>query len=278
MAQKENVGSRIIQTFNHFIQNYQANSVSCGVIICRADLNQGWVDKLKNHLEQEEQEVKVQVSYDRAEGMAGIILDGCSLGFTHYYSLHVKEYLENHDKLRGPILVNSFTKSREQSEQMLFSMIWELVESKATQHDIRIYSSQSGTEDWKPSILLVDSDDSIHQLLKSYFQRKGYIIHTAVDGKEGIEKYEQILPDLVITEINLSALNGYQFINQIRNIDTYTKGSSEIMVLTNKQLEHDIKRTFEYGVSEYITKPFSLIELEARIKKVLENKAEAVSE
>ncbi|MFQ3544062.1 response regulator transcription factor [Halobacillus rhizosphaerae] len=276
MAQKENVGSRIIQTFNHFIKNYQSSKMTYGVILCRADLNQGWVDKLKNHLEQVEPDVEIQLSYDPAEKMTVILLEGSTLGFTHYYSLHVKEYLDSSQKLSGPILVNSFTENREQSEQMLFSMIWELMESNRGEQDIRIFTNDMPSNDWKPSILLVDSDDSIHELLKTYLQRKGYMIHTALDGQEGIEQYEKLLPDIVITEINLSAINGYQFINQIRNIDDHTKGSSEIIVLTNKQLEEDIKRTFEYGVSDYLTKPFSLIELEARIKKLLEPQAQQV--
>ncbi|KGX91101.1 response regulator [Pontibacillus halophilus JSM 076056 = DSM 19796] len=116
-------------------------------------------------------------------------------------------------------------------------------------------------------MLLVDSDVKVLQLLTSYMQNKGYTVHTALDGKEGVKQCEATRPDLVITELNLSALGGYQFIEQVRTMDrTHTP---EVVVLTNKQQEEDMKRTFDYGVAEYMTKPFSLIELEARVKRLL---------
>nr|WP_255688598.1 response regulator [Pontibacillus sp. HN14] len=145
-------------------------------------------------------------------------------------------------------------------------MITEIIESGGEKGEIRVF--KKGNEKKNDSILIVDSDQKVLELVTSYFTHKGYTVHTATDGKEGVAQYELHHPNLVITEINLSALGGYQFIHHIKHLESIK--AAPIMVLTNKQLEEDVKRTFEYGVSDYVTKPFSLMEIEQRMVKLLQ--------
>ncbi|MNI91154.1 Alkaline phosphatase synthesis transcriptional regulatory protein PhoP [compost metagenome] len=98
--------------------------------------------------------------------------------------------------------------------------------------------------------------------------KKGYNVHFANNGREGIEKYLELKPDLVITELNLPIMDGYQLINTIKNSEHVNH--YKIMVLTNKRLDEDIRKSFEMGVSDYMTKPFSPIELAARIKRLFQ--------
>ncbi|MDQ0300156.1 CheY-like chemotaxis protein [Salibacterium salarium] len=262
--------SSIRQSFKQFLHYYQASNLPCGVIIAHATLDQPSINSLKAHLEKEEPATAFQINYDAQNNILGLLLDDCNLGYTHFYALHVKDFLDGEDRLIGEMIVGNFPENSDQAEQMLSRMINEMVIDQRNQQEIRVFDNQTIKKTEKNSVLIVDHDTSIIHLLGNYLQRKGYIVHVATDGKKGLEQYKKLLPDLVITEINLSGIGGYQFIHEIKNIDKQSNGHSEIMVLTNKQLEDDIKRTFEYGVAEYITKPFSLIELEARIKRLVE--------
>ncbi|WP_160849311.1 response regulator transcription factor [Pontibacillus yanchengensis] len=267
MAQSQHVGSRIVKTFNHFLQYYQESKLACGIIIVRTDLNEKELENLQSFMEKEEPTVGAQFSYDHSEGLLGILLDDCNIGYTHFYSLFIKDYLQQQGCLKGSLLVGSFPESSDYAEQMLFSMIWEMMDKPQDQYNIELFQYDRPSKECNRSILLVDSDESVLEILSSFLRGKGYDVHTAKDGKEGLDQFEKIVPELVITEINLSALGGYQFINQVRDAEAPT----QIMVLTNKHLEEDMKRTFEFGVSEYMTKPFSLIEIEARMKRLIEH-------
>ncbi|MBN8235923.1 response regulator transcription factor [Halobacillus kuroshimensis] len=263
------IGSRIIQSFNHFLHYYQSSQLSCGMILARADMNEAGVREMEAYLEKEEPGTAFQVSYDPQEKILGILLDGCALAYTHFLSLHVKDVLSRNRQLTGDLWVGSFPENSDHAEQMMFDMLWKIIDGNHQTNDIHVYQGQKEKDQSTKSVLLVDSDQSLVQLLTNYLQGKGYVVHTAEDGKTGVDVYQNVLPDLVITEINLSALGGYQFINQIKNIDEDSKKSTEIIVLTNKQLEEDVRRTFDYGVSDYMTKPFSLVELEARMKRLV---------
>ncbi|MCA0971404.1 response regulator transcription factor [Halobacillus litoralis] len=268
MAQAQ-MGSRIVQSFHHFLHYYQVSQLKCGIIIARADMNEKQVDKLKSYVEKNEPNTGCQISYDKEEGLLGILLDDCSLGYTHFYALHVQDFLREQRVLNGGIMVGSFPENSDKAEEMLFGMLRQMIDRPDSQEGIRIYQGKKEQRNHEKSILIVDSDRDVQKLLKTYFNRKGYQVTTAGDGKEGLERFEGVLPSLVITEINLSAIGGYSFINQVKSITNEKGLDTEVMVLTNKQLEEDIKRTFEYGVAEYITKPFSLVELEARVKRLV---------
>ncbi|WP_163536201.1 response regulator [Gracilibacillus sp. YIM 98692] len=266
---KAPIDSNILKSFHHFLHYYQASQLTCGVIVAHADLDQSKLSKLKAYLEKEEPDTAFQINYDAQLGILGLLLDDCNLAYTHFYALYVKEFLEQHNRLTGFLLVGSFPENSNDAEQMLMNMMKEMTESNSDAKEIKVFENITKKTAETRSILIVDPDVSVRQLLKNYLESKEYIVHTAKNGKDGLDQYKKLLPDLVITEINLSAIAGYQFINELKKIDEQSNRHSEIIVLTNKQMEQDIKRTFEFGVAEYITKSFSLIELEARIKRLV---------
>lgn len=108
-------------------------------------------------------------------------------------------------------------------------------------------------------LLIVDDDKELLKMLKYYFELRGYLIYTAEDGKEALEKIG-IIPDLILLDINIPYISGIEVCKRIRN-----KVSCPILFLTAKVEEQDIINGLLSGGDDYITKPFSLRELEARI-------------
>lgn len=122
------------------------------------------------------------------------------------------------------------------------------------------------------TILVTDTDETMCELLKTRLSDQGYDVFVAQDGLQGLRIYEEVKPQLVITDLMLPSLNGYQLIRKIKNKDReFGNSYSKIIVLTGRRTENDIERCFELGASDYVRKPFSPIELEARIRKQLES-------
>lgn len=108
-------------------------------------------------------------------------------------------------------------------------------------------------------ILLVDDDKDLLQMLSSYFELKGYFIQTAVNGLEAMERIKDA-PDIILLDVNMPGLDGLEVCRQIRD-----KISCPIMFLTAKVEEQDRINGLMVGGDDYVLKPFSLKELEARI-------------
>ena len=141
------VGSRILKTFQQFLQYYEQSSLACGVIIVKADLKGNQLALLEQHMHHLKPELSAQFSYDASEGLLGILLDDCHLDVTHNYSFYVKEFLEQNDQLAGPLLIGSFPENGHHAEQMMFSMIWIQMISDSTSREINIFNNRRISED-----------------------------------------------------------------------------------------------------------------------------------
>jgi len=113
-------------------------------------------------------------------------------------------------------------------------------------------------------ILVVDDNQQIRSLLKSYLSREGYIVETASNGQEAlfVARYEK--PDLVILDLLMPEMDGYEFMRAFGR-----EASTPVIVLTAKLEENDKVLGLELGADDYVTKPFSLRELTARIRAVM---------
>ncbi len=123
-------------------------------------------------------------------------------------------------------------------------------------------------------ILVVDDEKAIVDILKFNLQREGYNVVTAYNGEEGLQVFEREKPDLVLLDIMMPKMDGLQVCKTIRN-----KYDTPIIMLTAKAEEVDKVLGLELGADDYVTKPFSVRELMARIKanlrrNVLESKSE----
>lgn len=113
-------------------------------------------------------------------------------------------------------------------------------------------------------ILLVDDEEKQLRIIKSYLEKKGYVVETAIDGSQGLRLVADFKPDLMILDLMLPEISGEKVCQRVR------QGSDlPILMLTAKSDEDDKIKGFEYGADDYLVKPFSLRELLARIKAII---------
>ena len=114
-------------------------------------------------------------------------------------------------------------------------------------------------------ILVIEDDPGILLSLKDEFESEGYTVSTAENGEKGLEMAKQQRPDLIILDIMLPVLDGYEVCKRLR----MEGDTTPIIMLTVKDKEIDRVLGLELGADDYVTKPFSLRELLARVKAVL---------
>lgn len=113
-------------------------------------------------------------------------------------------------------------------------------------------------------ILVVDDDLNICELLKLYLENEGYSVYTANDGQAAVDTFNAKTPDLVLLDIMLPKMDGWQVCREIRKTS-----SAPIIMLTAKGETFDKVLGLELGADDYVTKPFDAKEVMARIKAVL---------
>lgn len=119
------------------------------------------------------------------------------------------------------------------------------------------------------SVLIVEDDESIGQLLKFLMERQGYDTQLAKDGhaaKDIIESCETA-PSLVLLDVMLPYLNGYELVQLMRARPQFAE--TPIVMLTAKTTEKDIVRALDAGANDYVIKPFQPNELLARVRRSL---------
>lgn len=111
------------------------------------------------------------------------------------------------------------------------------------------------------SILIVDDELEIREMLKQIFTLEGYMVYTAKDGKEALDKVSApAVPDLILLDVNMPQMDGYEVCECIRE---YV--NCPILFLTARIKEEDKVRGFRAGGDDYIEKPFSMVELKERV-------------
>ena len=114
------------------------------------------------------------------------------------------------------------------------------------------------------SILVIEDDSSIQELIVEFLSSQGYNVDFASDGLEGISKFKQGNYDLIILDIMIPGINGLDILKSIRkNIET------PVLILTAKEELDDKVKAFEIGANDYLTKPFYMEELVARVYAIL---------
>lgn len=124
-----------------------------------------------------------------------------------------------------------------------------------------------------PLILVVDDDPAIRESLIRELALCGYDTVSAVDGKEGLELFGQHRPDLVVTDLAMPRVDGFALVSAIRQIDR-----TPILVLSVREGESDKVRALDLGADDYVTKPFSIQELLARVRSQLRRGERTASE
>lgn len=116
-----------------------------------------------------------------------------------------------------------------------------------------------------PRILIIEDDPALLRGLKDNFETAGYVVQTAADGQRGLDALLSETPDLVLLDLMLPRMNGYDVCRSARARQL----KMPIIMLTAKGQEEDIVRGLELGADDYVTKPFGIRELLARVKAFL---------
>lgn len=117
-------------------------------------------------------------------------------------------------------------------------------------------------------ILIVDDDVNICELLRLYLEKEGFETHVVTDGLQAVGAFETIQPDIILLDIMLPGMDGWQICREIRQTS-----DTPIIMLTAKGETFDKVLGLELGADDYITKPFETKEVVARIKAVLRRTA-----
>jgi DNA-binding response OmpR family regulator len=120
----------------------------------------------------------------------------------------------------------------------------------------------------KRKLLVVDDTRNVQILLNDFLTGQGFEVLTVSDGREAMTQVHEAHPDLILLDVMMPLMDGYQFISQLRR-----ESSTPVIMITAKQQESDIIRGFELGADDYITKPFRLRELLMRIRAVMRRTA-----
>lgn len=116
-----------------------------------------------------------------------------------------------------------------------------------------------------PAVLIIEDDPALRRGLKDNFEAQAYRVRLASDGRQGLAAALADPPDLILLDLMLPRLNGYEICRALRA----RKWEMPIIMLTAKGQEEDIIRGLEIGADDYVTKPFSIRELLARAKAFL---------
>jgi two-component system, OmpR family, response regulator len=122
--------------------------------------------------------------------------------------------------------------------------------------------------DSAPRILLVDDEHSVQKLLTYPLRKEGYEVVSALDGREALDRLRDGHFDLVVLDVMLPELDGFEVCRQVR-----ARSAVPIIMLTAKAEEIDKVLGLELGADDYITKPFSVHEFRSRVKAVLRRAA-----
>jgi len=114
------------------------------------------------------------------------------------------------------------------------------------------------------SVLIVEDDHNIAELLQMYLEKEGYAVTTAGDGGKGLEKFRAIKPDLVLLDVMMPVMDGWAVCKTIR-----AESQTPVIMLTAKGETDDKVTGLKTGADDYITKPFEMKEVLARIEAVL---------
>lgn len=120
-------------------------------------------------------------------------------------------------------------------------------------------------------ILVCDDERHIVRLIQVNLERQGWEVVTAFDGKEGLEKIKSEKPNLVVLDVMMPYMDGFEVLKSLRR-EPDTEALPVIM-LTAKAQDKDVFEGYHYGADMYLTKPFNPMELVTFVKRIIQNQS-----
>ena len=125
----------------------------------------------------------------------------------------------------------------------------------------------------KEKILVVEDERNIAELIRLYLEKEGFEVIHAPDGGAGIAEFERTAPDLVLLDIMLPVMDGWQVLKEIR-----ASSKTPVIMLTARDTEYDRVEGLDAGADDFISKPFGMMELVARVRAVLRRTEQKMTE
>ena len=117
------------------------------------------------------------------------------------------------------------------------------------------------------TVLVVDDDPVILKLLEVNFEMEGFQVVRAADGAEGLERAREVLPDIVVLDVMMPRMTGYEVAKALREDDV--TAHIPIIFVTARAQSSDVEKGLELGVEDYVTKPFDPLDLIDRVNSLL---------
>ncbi|NLG64266.1 MAG: response regulator transcription factor [Actinobacteria bacterium] len=122
-----------------------------------------------------------------------------------------------------------------------------------------------------PRVLVAEDDPDVRSLLRCVIEAEGYVVDAVADGHEALEHCRQRRVDLVVLDVMMPRLTGFEVVAHLR--DEPATARIPVLIVSARGSESDIVSGFDLGVSDYVTKPFKIAELRARIRALLARQA-----
>lgn len=117
----------------------------------------------------------------------------------------------------------------------------------------------------KIKVLLVEDEQTLAIIIKDTLEGQGFLIHTAADGEEGLRLFFDLHPDVLVADVMMPRMDGFEMVRRIRQTDRHTP----VLFLTARSAVNDVVEGFELGANDYLKKPFGMQELIVRIKALM---------
>ena len=114
-------------------------------------------------------------------------------------------------------------------------------------------------------VLLVEDEETLAMIIKDTLEGQNFIIHTAADGEEGLRRFFELRPDVLVADVMMPRMDGFEMVRRIRQTDKRTP----VLFLTARSAINDVVEGFELGANDYLKKPFGMQELIIRIKALV---------
>ena len=115
------------------------------------------------------------------------------------------------------------------------------------------------------SVLLVEDEQTLAMIIKDTLDAQDFDITVACDGQEGLRRFAEVHPDVVVADVMMPRMDGFEMIHRLRHTDKHTP----VLFLTARSAVNDVVHGFELGANDYLKKPFGMQELIVRIKALL---------
>lgn len=125
------------------------------------------------------------------------------------------------------------------------------------------------TETNSKHILIVEDEEMTARLILYRLKAMGHRVHHARDGIEGMNYIRENKPDLVVLDVMLPGISGFEILQQLHDDENFDTSPIKVLMLSNKKRAEDVSRGFDLGILEYVSKPFKMEEFLLRLNRVL---------